>query len=254
MTAIDVRDDAPVGAGEYRHVTTRAWWSAHMSTPDGKPFVCLYEQLLTEWVPTDPSDDWMWDRRTTGRHEWLAGDEERARAQGLDTGPRWPTGRWRAAYGDYFAAGSGRPARPRDASWDLPAPEFLAELPREPDLLRDRLLADTGPRHPLATARTLLASGQVPADLRGSLYAVLRTLPGIVVAAAGNADGEPGVAFVADDGPRRQEVVVDPDGGGYLGERQTMLVADFGLAEGAVVSATAVTVGVAPGIGEPASQ
>ena len=250
--------DAPRRPGDYLCVATRAWWTAFMGRPDGEGrFAYIAEQLLTEWIPQDPADDWLWDRRMTGEHRWLVGREDEAHALGIDTTPRWPTGRWQAAYGDYFAVRAGRPPRRREGSWGLPTAEFFAELPTQPDALLARLPA---PAHRagsattarLTYARHMLRTGRVPATVREAIYWPLPRTPGVVVETGQNADHETGVAFVLEDAARRAEMIVNPDGGQFIGERDTVKgVPDTGVPPGTVTSMTSVRVGVAPALGEP---
>ncbi|ODU00436.1 MAG: hypothetical protein ABS81_23570 [Pseudonocardia sp. SCN 72-86] len=240
--AITVRDVAP-GPGEYLCVATRAWWTGFLSAP-GHRLACIFEQLLTEWVPHDPADDWLWDRRMTGERRWLVGNDDEARALGIDASPRWPTGRWQAAHGDWFGA--------REASWGFPTPEFLAELPTEPDALLRRLEgAGPGVRGVSKRVAALLRTGRVPAELRAALYAVLDRAPGLAVEAGRNVDGVEGIAFVVEDAGRRTELIVDPDGGAFIGERETVLdVPETGLPPGTVTSETAVRSGISHALGE----
>jgi hypothetical protein len=78
LSDIDFHDE-PVPPDGYRRLRTRAWWAGfHGLGPEaGGPYTVLVEQVLTEWVPTDPARDWLWDRRFTGEQRWLAGSAER---------------------------------------------------------------------------------------------------------------------------------------------------------------------------------
>jgi hypothetical protein len=250
--------DTPRDPGDFLHVATRAWWTAFIGRPEGEGRLAyIAEQLLTEWIPQDPAEDWLWDRQMTGERRWLVGSEGEAQASGIDTTPRWPTGRWQAAYGDYFAVRAGRPPRQREGSWGLPTAEFFAELPTEPDALLARLESTNPPSRvgyngPLTNARAMLRTGRVPAALREVTFAALQRLPGVVIETGRNADHGTGVAFVLEDAARRTEMIVNPDGGQFIGERETVKgVQDIGLPPGTVTSTTSVRVGVAPALGEP---
>lgn len=254
---IEVRDEH-LGPGQHRWVQTRAWWTAfHGLGPElGGPYTVMAEQLLTEWIPADPAQEWLWDRRLTGAQQWLAGSEDDARGHGIDLSPPWPTGQWQAPFGDYFAGESGRPPRPREPSWQHPTSEFLAGLPRDPQGLRERLEADSPPPRtgycgPLTYACDVLATGRVPAAVRAALYAALRLVPGVGVTSGQDAVGRAGVAFVHHDEARRAEVIVDPDGGQFLGERDTLNQAlpEHGLPAGTTIAATSVRVAVASALG-----
>ncbi|MFR9804452.1 hypothetical protein ACL02T_19515 [Pseudonocardia sp. RS010] len=216
----------------------------------------MVEQILTEWIPTDPAEDWLWERRFTGAERWLAGSVERAREHGVDVTPRWPTGRWQAPFGDYFAAGSGRSPRPHPGGWQRPNAEFLEALPRDPQLLLARLDEDSPPARPgycgpLQYARDALRTGRVPAPLRATLCEALQLVPDLVVERARNVSGRQGVAFVHEDEVRRTEVIIDQDDGCFLGERDIMnqAMAEHGVAAGTTIAETAVTTGAAATLG-----
>ena len=134
--------DEPLGPGQYRYVLTRAWWTGHLQR-SGHDFSCLAENVIQVWVPADEREEWLLDRRQTGRRIWLEGSAERlARAGGGPLGS-WPTGRWRAPYGGFFAAESGEQPGPMEECWQLPNSHFLAALPRDPQVLYERLRADS---------------------------------------------------------------------------------------------------------------
>lgn len=113
-------------------------------------------------------------------------------------------------------------------SWQAPTVDWLAGLPRDRALLRELLYADSAGRgrstdgEVLVYVADVLRSGIVPPDLRVALYRVLTTVPGVEVT-AGDAElfGRSGVALgrVELFGGDRQEIVIDPDTGDYLGDR-----------------------------------
>ena len=227
-----------VPPGRFRYVGTRAWWMARFGR-GRRRYAYLAENVLQQWIPGDPAADWLLDRRLTGRRTWLQGDAERAVADGFEVVDRWPTGRWRAAGGNFFGDDPG------EGSWQLPTPEFLATLPRDPQRLLARLRADSpgeraGYHGPLTYAVDLLRTGLVPPDLREGLYGALRAAgatDGVV-----DLNGRRGRARARDDGRARTEGRVDPADGEFLGERQilTRVDADLGLPSGTVVLNTTV--------------
>jgi hypothetical protein len=237
--------DHPLGPDQYRYVATRGWWMGSFGTSGGM-LLHLTEQSIRQWIPASPERDWLLDRDVTGRVRWLTGSAGEAAAEGFDLADAVPTGRYRAAYGDFYAALDDLAPRRRPGTWHAPNAEFLARLPRDPDALLARLCAD-GPEgrtasQPFARALGALRSGLVPADLRSALYAALVALPAVSVdGCAKDLDGNPRVAFVHDDGPTRTELLVDPADGSFAGECDTLRSASrLGLAAGTVVLCTTV--------------
>jgi len=79
-------------------------------------------------------------------------------------------------------------------------------------------------------------------------------MPGLdVTDNAANLDGQQGVALWAVDGTLREEIVIDPSSGRYIGERMTTLAAGTdswqGVPAGTVMYFTSVRTGVAAKIG-----
>ena len=186
---------------------------------------------------------------------WLTGSAQEAKDEGFDLVDAVPTGRFRAAHGDFYAALDDLAPRRRPGSWHAPTAEFLARLPRDPEALLARLRAD-GPEgrtasQPFARAVGALRSGLVPADLRAALYTALVELPAVSMDAnAADLDGNPRVAFVHDDGPTRTELLVHPDDGSFAGECDTLRTASrLGLAVGTVVLCTTVAGAVVDTLG-----
>src|SRR6266536_2371760 len=101
---------------------------------------------------------------------------------GLRSKDRWPTGRWRAPHGNFFAADAGQEPGPQQGCWQVPTPDFFAALPRGARRLHDRLRTDSPADRPgytgvLTYAIYALQTGLVPADLRAALYRALLLLP-----------------------------------------------------------------------------
>jgi hypothetical protein len=237
--------DRPLGPDQYRYVATRGWWLGSFGTSAGM-LLHLTEQWIRQWIPARPEREWLLDREVTGRVRWLTGSAEEARDEGFDLVDAVPTGRFRAAHGDFYAALDDLAPRRRPGSWHAPTAEFLARLPRDPAALLARLCAD-GPEgrtaaQPFARAIGALRSGLVPADLRAALYSALVTLPAVSVdEKATDLDGNPRMALVHDDGPTRTELLVDPDDGNFAGECDTLRTPSrLGLEVGTVVLCTTV--------------
>ena len=119
------------------------------------------------------------------------------------------------------------PANEMPGSWQMPSSSWLAELPRDPIALRERLDVDVVGHgsDPIDAVFVyvvdVLRSGRVPAELRTALFEVLRDLPGTQVTDRdATIDGRTGVAIGRPDiFGSHTELIIDPDGGQVLGER-----------------------------------
>lgn len=244
--------DEPIRPDQYRYSATHAWWMGSFSHRDAV-HVHLSEHLLQQWTPADPSRDWLLDRELTGRQTWLTGSGSAARAAGFDLHDAWPTGRFRAPHGDFYAELHDAAPRPRTGAWATPTPEFLARLPRDPDALRTRLCEDSPAGRytgPFVSAVDALRTCAVPADLRSALYRALLRLPAVRPAEVVDVDGNACLALVHDDGPTRIELLVEPVAGQFAGERDTLRRdSSCGLTAGTVISSTAVRTAVVDGLG-----
>ncbi|PSL52177.1 hypothetical protein B0I31_1144 [Saccharothrix carnea] len=242
--------DGPVGPGRYRYVATHAWWMGSTTSMDGREFAWLSEHLQETWAPANPEDEWLLRQEITGNVQWVNSTAEEADAAGVRTDSRWPEGEWRAPCGDFFGGSDCEDP----GSWQKPTAQWQAGLPTDPAALYERLRADApddrGDAALLTYAADALRSGLIGADLRAALYRALTRLPGLeVTERQANLDGRVGIALGVDDGDRRHDIIIDPETGLFLGERQ--VVTDW-LGEfdtGTVVSFTSVTTGVVDTIG-----
>jgi hypothetical protein len=241
--------DPAVDAGApYLYVALRAWWLTIDEVPLGR-HVYLAEHLIQRWTPSDSSWDWLVDRQVTGRRVWFSEPVDDADGDGRELPTPWPTGRWRAPYGDFRAAGAGRAPRPRDGSWDDPTEEFLARLPRDPTDLRERLAIDgradqRGWHQALTLATSCLRTGSPPADLRAALYDAMVTIPGIGLEdGVEDADGRPGLSISWTGRRSRRDAIFDAANGAFLGERTTTSGPDteFDLPADTITEHTAVS-------------
>ncbi len=243
--------DEPVGPGEYRYITTHAWWTSTSVLTQQKSLTYLQEFLIETWVPADERQEWMLRETSTGRYKWLDGSDEEAKANNLSLPVAGQHESRRAPCGDFYAADEGRKRCTQEGSWQLPDRKFMASLPRDPQALFDRLRKDTAGRgqgpdlEMLVYVADMLRSGLVPADLRAALYRTLAMVPGIeITEKVANLDGRKGIALgIAADGGR-QDVIIDPATGQFIGERE--VVADTGT----VTASTSVTMKVVDHLGE----
>ncbi|HEV2783247.1 MAG TPA: CU044_5270 family protein [Actinophytocola sp.] len=232
--------DPPIGPGQYRYVSTHAWWlSMFMLEPRG--FSYLAENLIEAWVPADQRQRWLERRTVTGARKWVRGTEAEARAAGvpIEEAPP-PSEEWNA---------------PPSGGWQRPNEQWLAGLPRDPQQLYDRLAADApdndrGDTELLVYAADALRSGLVPADVRAALYRALAKLPGLEITdRLANLDGRTGTAFGMSDGDIRHEIIIDPETGAFIGERETTVRDQDGLTAGTVLAYTSVTTAVVDAAG-----
>lgn len=245
--------DEPMRPDQYRYIATHAWWMGSFAAGDAL-HVHLSEHLLQQWTPARPEQDWLLDREVTGRHTWLAGSGTAARAAGFDLHDAWPSGRFRAPHGDFYADLYGAQARGRVGGWANPTAGFLERLPRDPAALLARLTDDNPQSRftgPFTAAVDLLRTCMVPADLREALYAALLRMPAVHAdERAVDTDGNACLALVHDDGPTRTELLVDLVDGQFAGERDTLRRdSRCGVTAGTVISSTAVRTAVVDGIG-----
>jgi hypothetical protein len=240
-------------SADIRYVRYRAWWLAMGGTGNGLQYAYVAENLLETWVPRDRSQDWLLHRTLTGRRRWLVGDESQP------VGPGWPTGEWRAPYGDFYATeGNRTPAESAPGLWHRPNPAWLDDLPRDPELLLAQLRAAL-PSHLRSETRLLsraadaLRTGELPADLIVALFQGLAGLPGVTIReSVANLDGRLGTALVAENEVQTNELIFAPDAGGFLGERITLAADSDGMPAGTMTTytsmdiASAEVLGVAP--------
>ncbi|TRY19844.1 hypothetical protein FOJ82_02895 [Tessaracoccus rhinocerotis] len=108
--------------------------------------------------------------------------------------------------------------------WQQTSPAWLAALPRDHELLRERLYAESAQgndKSAFTYATDLLRSGLVPADLRASLFEVIASIPGtIVTEEVATVDSREGVAIGRiEDGEVKSEIIIDPEVGQVIAER-----------------------------------
>ncbi|HEU5471791.1 MAG TPA: CU044_5270 family protein [Actinophytocola sp.] len=232
---------APViSPGQYRYGATQTWDRSDWPGPT-RELSMRTESRTESWIPGDLAGECLLRIMVTGRYEWIVGTDEEAlgtamgRPEASNHEDRRPCPEFREV-----------------ENWWMPRPAWLAGLPRDPDQLEEVLPefngGDLGTFEPnrewrmLDHACVVLATGQVPADLRAALYRVLARLPGVQITdPAANLDGRSGVGYGLIRGDVRRELIIEPGTGDLIGVRETR--------GGTVWSSTALTTGVAPGIG-----
>lgn len=211
--------DAPATADQYWKITTTGE-STNASHEDGKWTVCL---VAVEYID----------------YYSVSGDEP----TWVERPPRVPV---RPLSGGTCHASDDKdgdvwvePASPNavGGSWQRPSPNFFAELPRDVDALSKRLYADSAGtgngRHSAAFtyAADMLRTGMVPADLRSSLYEVLKDIPRTNVGAR-TVNGVEGVAVSREDEEGAvDELIFDPADGHVIAEAGRSAAPDSELPE-----------------------
>ncbi|MET9224483.1 CU044_5270 family protein [Lentzea sp. NPDC003310] len=253
-------------AGQYQYVATHSWDLGSAKTRTDKPLSVLFHTLDEVWIPADRSGEWL-NRRAALDRQWLVGSDELVRTDGdggLFAGDQ-PLKERRGPCGDYPDVNEelggdpdwGKPCADRQGSWGKPNPRFLASLPTAPQALYDRLWADSRGEagQALSNAAAVLASPDSSRELRSALYEALRNLPDLrVTETTANLNGKVGTALGLPGGTLRDDIIVDPESGRFLGVRSVLLQpgTDFweGLNPGTQVSFSAVDVGVVDRAGE----
>ncbi|MBB4906078.1 CU044_5270 family protein [Actinophytocola algeriensis] len=231
--------DEPIEPGQYRYIASHSrglghHLTAHADGDDTGPFIALDEWTHEEWVPADLAQQCVARSHATGR-EWVVGDEERAKAAGIEP----------------LSTEVHEEVKPCTGSGDwsrYPSAEFLESVTRDPRQLYDLLR-----RKPMPVAMSdaswvmnrvgaTLTSGRAPADLRAALYRALALLPGLeVTERVANLDGHQGTALGLTEYGVRHDLIIDPATGQYIGERTVHVSDDSDLPPGTIVSYTSVS-------------
>lgn len=237
--AIGARDSV-VGPDQYLHITTDAVTATSNQLPDGTVLSWLNRAVDEQWVPGDPSKNWVQRRGPAVPYRFFTPDgQDRARRLGLLPLAGAPEVT-RSRDGAFFG--------PITPTWQTPTAAFLASLPRDPAQLLGRIRHDAGDSGPsrdgeaLVTISDVLRSGVVPADLRAALFRTAQLVPGVrVVDTATTLDGRAGVAVGRDEGHSyRQDIIFDPQTGQVVGGREVALEAFGDMPAGTVYDFTAV--------------
>jgi hypothetical protein len=230
--------DKPVPAGWYRYIATH--WIAAVYSPGA---AVLSGRRDEQWVPADPTGEWFMLRTDTGERTRLTGTEQHVKDAGNDViqAPERLSGRCGAFYpgsGDLCTAAG---------NWQGPSATFIAELPRDPRRLHDRLRTDTKghgqdpDQEVLVYAADALRSGLLPADLRAALYRALTYLPTLkITERTATLDGQTGTALGISAAGEQQEIIIDSATGAFIGERQRLTEDQDGIPAGTTIESSTV--------------
>lgn len=241
LAAVETSDPV-VGPGEYLQVATTAVYSATASTEEVERASYLFITKDELYLPADLDDDWVWLRHPSETYQTFGpGSEAVAEATGdprlgvKDELLRAPGGGF---YGGQKGGGYGA----------------LDSLPRDPvQLLNHIHLVTVGQSNsPDDAAMVFIAerlrTGVIPADLRAAFYNAAALIPGVTITEnQATLDGRTGIAIGRDEGTLdRQEIIIDPETGMYIGERRVTLSGFDDIPAGTVVGWSAVVSTVVP--------
>lgn len=230
--------DEPVPAGWYRYISTHS-----INTSYSSGVAVLFGTRDERWVPADPTGEWFMLRTDTGERTRLVGTEKQSKDAGLDirSNPERLSGRCGAFYpdsGDLCTAAG---------NWQGPTATFIAELPRDPRRLYDRLRTDAKghgqdpDQEVLIYVADALRSGLLPADLRAALYRALTYQPTLeITERTTTLDGHTGTALGITAAGEQREIVIDPATGAFIGERQRLAEDRDGIPAGTIIGSSTV--------------
>jgi hypothetical protein len=248
--------DPKVGPGQYLYVKDVAQNLA-VYNPGGYQLGLRVTGQTEKWVPYDQSAIWVQHYAQVGQPKWVIGTPEQIAKHGAKVEreligghpPAWTE----AACGDFYHVMNGGTARcvAGNEVRKQPNTQLLKQVPRDPKAYL-RWAAGGATAHPddaereaMQTSAMLLSSGIIPAELRATIYRALATLPDLkVTERVANLNGTRGTALGIDSVDQRQEVIIDPDTGQYLGARSIALSGDDIIPPGTVTYFDALTVAV----------
>lgn len=255
--AIQERDPV-LKPGQYLYIHSDAIAESMIDNGEAPLLDYLRSDVSEMWVPADRKADWRMRIVRSGPLRWISGSAAQARAEGVDVSPPAPTD-ITAACGAFYGDGGAKPAcvDAGPGSWQEPTPAWVAALPTDPARLLAKIRADMpkklGDAEVLTYVADALRAGQIPAKTRATMYQALALLPDLkVTEQVANLDGRKGVAMgvVNPASPVRQEIIVDPKTGQFIGERSVTQRKFDGFPSGAVAASDAITTKVVDGIGE----
>ena len=129
----------------------------------------------------------------------------------------------------------------------MPTPASVASLPRDPRILLNHIYRVTFGTGPSADGEALvfiadtLNTGLANAETRAALYRAAALIPGVTLTAdSATLDGHKGVAIgrVEASTGIRQDLIISPDDGSLIGEREVATRAIKPFTDGATISWT----------------
>lgn len=227
--------DPQVPAGSYLKVTTTTVFLVTTTSIETRHSV-VYQMTSSDqlYVPADSARDWVWNRpaatpyRTFGAESEAAANADKGKGELLEA----PGG---AFYGNPAAT----------------SPATLSSMPRDPYRLLNWIYRTTlgQGNSPDDEAFVFIAdtlrSGIVPADLRSALFRAAAMIPGVTIGdRSATLDGQSGVAISKTDGGVRHDLILDPETGLLIGEREVALTEGWGVPVGTEIGSSSIKTSV----------
>ncbi|CAN5230393.1 hypothetical protein BH09ACT6_BH09ACT6_12320 [soil metagenome] len=237
LATLDVSDPV-LAPGQFLLVQTNAVYSAGVGDDAGTYHSYLQSYHDELYIPADRDDDWVWARHPREVYQTFGPESEKA----TELGQSGEAEELLRAPGGTFYGGS-----PTAISGDYDT------LPRDPHQLLNVIYLRTFTAGPSRDGEALvwiadvLRSGTVPADLRAALYKAAAGIPGVTVTEQqANLDSKTGIAIgrIETANNTRQDIIVDPVNGQFIGERTISLGADGDIPAGTATTWTAVTTSI----------
>ena len=199
--------------------------------------------VIETWIPYDREGEWLLRRTAAGEIQGAPEDDFTEK---------------RAA-GGRFQDG--------DSPWGI-TPDSVAEFPRDPAAIYEKLRTEANAPLPEGTGTTVTqaekaiddvfemladSSGGLPVDLRAALLQALGYLPGITVTPDGTtSDGRQAVvlSYEIEDGMYRNELLLDPSTARPVEWRNVALKASVGYQPGKTFTSEAYTEAIVSKLGE----
>jgi hypothetical protein len=215
----------------------------------------LQREQLELFRPANRNDTWWWIQcrrsvaQTFGPKSELAAQQDPLVTEGpIGSLEEMPGGRFESESSDGEIQ-TGNPV----GGFTVPggASDDFTQLPLEPGALLaeiHRLNAGSGPSRDgqaLVWIADTLRGGAVPAEYRAAMYQAAALIPGVTVTdEQATLDGTTGIAIGRDETTStfRQEIIIDPATGQFIGERRVTLEAYGPVAAGTPLGWTAVTI------------
>ena len=222
--------DPVVGPGQYLRIDTTAVNSTTTAGDDGDT---SYLTIATDslFIPANQADDWVWARGATKPYKTFGPDSETAAAKA----PAGTAELVRAAGGTFYA-GSPRSGSTEAETWPTEPRALLAAI-------RDETTGQgvSSDDEALTYIIDTLSQNPVPAETRSALYEAAALIPDVEIQDdRASLNGRTGVAIGRTDGEAntRQEMIVDPSTGDFIGQRRVLLSPESGMPAGTITTWT----------------